>query len=153
MAALHVSRPAYRKNRQAWNVLSKEPHVGVEFVMTPCNSLGYRVLFTPFHAIHKKSACSTIFCGYRISATDRPRLNKLKTLRQDARTWLLKYPEPPLPACYLRRSANPVKHRITPRCLAYAYRKRSSAITARNRRRYNQPEVTDAVNALLALDP
>ncbi len=46
-----------------------------------------------------------------------------------------------------------MKHRTTPVLLAYAYRKRSSAIAARNRPAYNQPEVTDAVNALLALDP
>ncbi len=40
--------------------------------------------------------------------------NKLKTLRQDASSWLLKYRNTPLPACCLQRSAKPVKHRTTP---------------------------------------
>ncbi len=71
----------------------RAPHVGVEFVMTHLATRWVTGFYSFFTLSTRSSACSTIFCGYRISATDRPRSTNSKTLRQDARSWLLKYPE------------------------------------------------------------
>ncbi len=60
----------------------------------------------------------------------------------------------PLPACCLRRSAKPVKHEDNARAaLRMLTENGHQPLLQEIARRYNQPEVTDAVNALLALDP
>ncbi|STL52389.1 putative nucleic acid binding protein (putative regulator) [Escherichia coli] len=50
LAALPIEKTA-----QAWNVLSKEPHVGVEFVMTHLQLTGLQGFYSLlFHATRKK---------------------------------------------------------------------------------------------------
>ncbi len=81
-------------------------------------------------------------------------LNKLKTLRENARSWLLKYPEHALtgllPAALGKAGEAQDNARAALRMLT---ENGHQPLLQEIARRYNQPEVTDAVNALLALDP
>ena len=80
--------------------------------------------------------------------------NKLKTLRENARSWLLKYPEHALtgllPAALGKAGEAQDNARAALRMLT---ENGHQPLLQEIARRYNQPEVTDAVNALLALDP
>ncbi|MCH0694977.1 WGR and DUF4132 domain-containing protein [Escherichia coli] len=140
---------------QVWNILSKEPHVGVEYVMTHLQLTGFPGFIHSFSRYPQDALpVAQYFATTELAPFIARAFNKLKTLRQDARTWLLKYPE----------------HAITgllPAALGKAGEAQDNARTALRMlvenghqpllqeiaRRYNQPEVTDAVNALLALDP
>ncbi len=87
MAALHVSRPAYRKTAQAWNVLSKEPHVGVEFVMTHLQLAGLQGFIHSFSRYPQEALpVAQYFAAIELAPLIARAFNKLKTLRQDART-------------------------------------------------------------------
>ena len=82
------------KQRRRGMSLSKEPHVGVEFVMTHLQLAGLQGFIPPFHAIHKKLLpAAQYFAAIELAPLIARAFNKLKTLRQDARIWLLKYPE------------------------------------------------------------
>ncbi|HCS3535691.1 TPA: MolR family transcriptional regulator, partial [Shigella flexneri] len=80
--------------------------------------------------------------------------NKLKTLRENARTWLLKYPEHAITGLLASALDKAGEAQDNARAaLRMLTENGHQPLLQEIARRYNQPEVTDAVNALLALDP
>ncbi|MBA8501098.1 WGR and DUF4132 domain-containing protein [Escherichia fergusonii] len=150
LAALPIEKTA-----QAWNVLSKEPHVGVEFVMTHLQLAGLQGFIHSFSRYPQEALpVAQYFAAIELAPLIARAFNKLKTLRQDARTWLLKYPEHAitglLPAALGKAGEAQDNARAALRMLT---ENGHQPLLQEIARRYNQPEVTDAVNALLALDP
>ncbi|EIQ9466514.1 WGR and DUF4132 domain-containing protein [Escherichia coli] len=150
LAALPIEKTA-----QAWNVLSKEPHVGVEFVMTHLQLAGLQGFIHSFSRYPQEALpVAQYFAAIELAPLIARASNKLKTLRQDARTWLLKYPEHAitglLPAALGKAGEAQDNARAALRMLI---ENDHQPLLQEIARRYNQPEVTDAVNALLALDP
>lgn len=79
MATLHVSRPAYRKTAQAWNVLSKEPHVGVEFVMTHLQLAGLQGFIHSFSRYPQEALpVAQYFAAIELAPLIARAFNKLK---------------------------------------------------------------------------
>ncbi|RAX34971.1 UNVERIFIED_CONTAM: MolR family transcriptional regulator [Escherichia coli] len=144
-----------QKAIKLWEFLSKEPHTAIKPVMLYLRLAGMSGFLQSFSRYPQEGfAVANYFAATELAPAVARAFNKLKTLRQDARSWLLKYPE----------------HAITgllPAALGKAGEAQDNARTALRMllenghqpllqeiaRRYNQPEVTDAVNALLALDP
>lgn len=150
LAALPIEKTA-----QAWNVLSKEPHVGVEFVMTHLQLAGLQGFIHSFSRYPQEALpVAQYFAAIELAPLIARAFNKLKTLRQDARSWLLKYPEHAitglLPAALGKAGEAQDNARAALRMLT---ENGQQPLLQEIARRYNQPEVTDAVNALLALDP
>ncbi|EFD8936058.1 WGR and DUF4132 domain-containing protein [Escherichia coli] len=150
LAALPIEKTA-----QAWNVLSKEPHVGVEFVMTHLQLAGLQGFIHSFSRYPQEALpVAQYFAAIELAPLIARAFNKLKTLRQDARTWLLKYPEHAitglLPSALGKSGEAQDNARAALRMLT---ENGHQPLLQEIARRYNQPEVTDAVNALLALDP
>ncbi|ENB7694155.1 WGR and DUF4132 domain-containing protein [Escherichia coli] len=150
LAALPIEKTA-----QAWNVLSKEPHVGVEFVMTHLQLAGLQGFIHSFSRYPQEALpVAQYFAAIELAPLIARAFNKLKTLRQDARSWLLKYPEHAitglLPAALGKAGEAQDNARAALRMLT---ENGHQPLLQEIARRYNQPEVTDAVNALLALDP
>ena len=150
LAALPIEKTA-----QAWNVLSKEPHVGVEFVMTHLQLAGLQGFIHSFSRYPQEALpVAQYFAAIELAPLIARAFNKLKTLRQDARTWLLKYPEHAitglLPAALGKAGEAQDNARAALRMLI---ENDHQPLLQEIARRYNQPEVTDAVNAMLALDP
>ena len=150
LAALPIEKTA-----QAWNVLSKEPHVGVEFVMTHLQLAGLQGFIHSFSRYPQEALpVAQYFAAIELAPLIARAFNKLKTLRQDARTWLLKYPEHAitglLPSALGKAGEAQDNARAALRMLT---ENGHQPLLQEIARRYNQPEVTDAVNALLALDP
>lgn len=150
LAALPIEKTA-----QAWNVLSKEPHVGVEFVMTHLQLAGLQGFIHSFSRYPQEALpVAQYFAAIELAPLIARAFNKLKTLRQDARIWLLKYPEHAitglLPAALGKTGEAQDNARAALRMLT---ENGHQPLLQEIARRYNQPEVTDAVNALLALDP
>ncbi|EGI40307.1 molybdate metabolism regulator MolR [Escherichia coli TA280] len=150
LAALPIEKTA-----QAWNVLSKEPHVGVEFVMTHLQLTGLQGFIHSFSRYPQEALpVAQYFAAIELAPLIARAFNKLKTLRQDARTWLLKYPEHAitglLPSALGKSGEAQDNARAALRMLT---ENGHQPLLQEIARRYNQPEVTDAVNALLALDP
>ncbi|MBB8024834.1 WGR and DUF4132 domain-containing protein [Escherichia coli] len=149
LAALPIEKTA-----QAWNVLSKEPHVGVEFVMTHLQLAGLQGFIHSFSRYPQEALpVAQYFAAIELAPLIARAFNKLKTLRQDARTWLLKYPEHAitglLPSALGKAGEAQDNARAALRMLT---ENGHQPLLQEIARRYNQPEVTDAVNALLALD-
>ncbi|ENI8103348.1 WGR and DUF4132 domain-containing protein [Escherichia coli] len=150
LAALPIEKTA-----QAWNVLSKEPHVGVEFVMTHLQLAGLQGFIHSFSRYPQEALpVAQYFAAIELAPLIARAFNKLKTLRQDARTWLLKYPEHAitglLPSALGKAGEAQDNARAALRMLT---ENGHQPLLQEIARRYNQPEVTDAVNAMLALDP
>lgn len=150
LAALPIEKTA-----QAWNVLSKEPHVGVEFVMTHLQLAGLQGFIHSFSRYPQEALpVAQYFAAIELAPLIARAFNKLKTLRQDARTWLLKYPEHAitglLPSALGKAGEAQDNARAALRMLI---ENDHQPLLQEIARRYNQPEVTDAVNAMLALDP
>ncbi|MBY7445561.1 WGR and DUF4132 domain-containing protein [Escherichia fergusonii] len=150
LAALPIEKTA-----QAWNVLSKEPHVGVEFVMTHLQLAGLQGFIHSFSRYPQEALpVAQYFAAIELAPLIARAFNKLKTLRQDARSWLLKYPEHAitglLPAALGKAGEAQDNARAALRMLT---ENGHQPLLQEIAQRYNQPEVTDAVNALLALDP
>ncbi|HCO7567221.1 TPA: WGR and DUF4132 domain-containing protein [Escherichia fergusonii] len=150
LAALPIEKTA-----QAWNVLSKEPHVGVEFVMTHLQLAGLQGFIHSFSRYPQEALpVAQYFAAIELAPLIARAFNKLKTLRQDARSWLLKYPEHAiiglLPAALGKAGEAQDNARAALRMLIESG---YPSLLQEIAQRYNQPEVTDAVNALLALDP
>ncbi|EIV0762299.1 WGR and DUF4132 domain-containing protein [Escherichia coli] len=150
LAALPIEKTA-----QAWNVLSKEPHVGVEFVMTHLQLAGLQGFIHSFSRYPQEALpVAQYFAAIELAPLIARAFNKLKTLRQDARSWLLKYPEHAitglLPAALGKAGEAQDNARAALRMLI---ENGHQPLLQEIARRYNQPEVTDAVNALLALAP
>ncbi|QJU27788.1 WGR and DUF4132 domain-containing protein [Escherichia coli] len=153
LSSLHVL--PINKAIEMWNILSKEPHTGAKQVMLHLRLAG----LTGF--IHSASRypqealpIAQYFAAIELAPLIARAFNKLKTLRQDARSWLLKYPEHAitglLPAALGKAGEAQDNARAALRMLT---ENGHQPLLQEIARRYNQPEVTDAVNALLALDP
>ncbi len=153
LSSLHVL--PINKAIEMWNILSKEPHTGAKQVMLHLRLAG----LTGF--IHSASRypqealpVAQYFAAVELAPFIARAFNKLKTLRQDARSWLLKYPEHAitglLPAALGKAGEAQDNARAALRMLS---ENGHQPLLQEIARRYNQPEVTDAMNALLALDP
>ncbi|EFO2100205.1 MolR family transcriptional regulator [Escherichia coli] len=150
LAALPIEKTA-----QAWNVLSKEPHVGVEYVMTHLQLSGLQGFIHSFSRYPQEALpVAQYFAAIELAPLIARAFNKLKTLRQDARTWLLKYPEHAitglLPTALGKAGEAQDNARAALRMLT---ENGHQPLLEQVALRYNQPEVTAAINALLALDP
>lgn len=104
-----------QKAIKLWEFLSKEPHTAIKPVMLYLRLAGMSGFLHSFSRYPQEGfAVANYFAATELAPAVARAFNKLKTLRQDASSWLLKYPNTPLPACCLQRSAKPVKHRTTP---------------------------------------
>jgi predicted DNA-binding WGR domain protein len=140
---------------QAWNALSKEPHIGSVYVMAHLRLAGLPGFIHSFSRYPQENLSAAIwFAASELAPIVARAFNKLKSLREGAREWLLAYPEHAitglLPAAFSKTGEAQDSARLAIRMLVDNGHQQLLEEVAR---RYNQPEVTEAVNALLALDP
>ncbi|MDS7877284.1 WGR and DUF4132 domain-containing protein [Klebsiella pasteurii] len=140
---------------QAWNALSKEPHTGAEYVMTYLRLAGLPGFIHSLSRYPQENLPVAIwFAASEIAPMIARAFNKLKTLREGAREWLLAYPEHAitglLPAAFGKAGEAQDSARLAIRMLV---EKGHQPLLEEVARRYHQPEVAEAVGALLALDP
>ncbi|EHX2160337.1 DUF4132 domain-containing protein [Escherichia coli] len=144
-----------QKAIKLWEFLSKEPHTAIKPVMLYLRLAGMSGFLLSFSRYPQEGfAVANYFAATELAPAVARAFNKLKTLRQDARIWLLKYPEHAitglLPAALGKTGEAQDNARAALRMLT---ENGHQPLLQEIARRYNQPEVTDAVNALLALDP
>ncbi|HBY8213720.1 TPA: WGR and DUF4132 domain-containing protein [Escherichia coli] len=144
-----------QKAIKLWEFLSKEPHTAIKPVMLYLRLAGMSGFLHSFSRYPQEGfAVANYFAATELAPAVARAFNKLKTLRQDASSWLLKYPEHAitglLPAELGKASEAQDNARAALRMLT---ENGHQPLLQEIARRYNQPEVTDAVNALLALDP
>lgn len=144
-----------QKAIKLWEFLSKEPHTAIKPVMLYLRLAGMSGFLHSFSRYPQEGfAVANYFAATELAPAVARAFNKLKTLRQDASSWLLKYPEHAitglLPAVLGKASEAQDNARAALRMLT---ENGHQPLLQEIARRYNQPEVTDAVNALLALDP
>ncbi|EFH5272982.1 DUF4132 domain-containing protein [Escherichia coli] len=144
-----------QKAIKLWEFLSKEPHTAIKPVMLYLRLAGMSGFLHSFSRYPQEGfAVANYFAATELAPAVARAFNKLKTLRQDASSWLLKYPEHAitglLPAALDKASEAQDNARAALRMLT---ENGHQPLLQEIARRYNQPEVTDAVNALLALDP
>ncbi|HAX4720224.1 TPA: WGR and DUF4132 domain-containing protein [Escherichia coli] len=144
-----------QKAIKLWEFLSKEPHTAIKPVMLYLRLAGMSGFLHSFSRYPQEGfAVANYFAATELAPAVARAFNKLKTLRQDARIWLLKYPEHAitglLPAALGKTDEAQDNARAALRMLT---ENGHQPLLQEIARRYNQPEVTDAVNALLALDP
>ncbi len=144
-----------QKAIKLWEFLSKEPHTAIKPVMLYLRLTGMSGFLHSFSRYPQEGfAVANYFAATELAPAVARAFNKLKTLRQDARIWLLKYPEHAitglLPAALGKTGEAQDNARAALRMLT---ENGHQPLLQEIARRYNQPEVTDAVNALLALDP
>ena len=144
-----------QKAIKLWEFLSKEPHTAIKPVMLYLRLAGMSGFLHSFSRYPQEGfAVANYFAATELAPAVARAFNKLKTLRQDARIWLLKYPEHAitglLPAALGKAGEAQDNARAALRMLT---ENGHQPLLQEIARRYNQPEVTDAVNALLALDP
>ncbi|EFI4197635.1 WGR and DUF4132 domain-containing protein [Escherichia coli] len=144
-----------QKAIKLWEFLSKEPHTAIKPVMLYLRLAGMSGFLQSFSRYPQEGfAVANYFAATELAPAVARAFNKLKTLRQDARSWLLKYPEHAitglLPAALGKAGEAQDNARAALRMLT---ENGHQPLLQEIARRYNQPEVTDAVNALLALDP
>ena len=140
---------------KAWNALTLSPHTDTEYAMLHFGLKGLPGLVNSLARYPQEALPITnYFAASELAPAVARAFNKLKTLRQDARSWLLKYPEHAitglLPAALGKAGEAQDNARAALRMLT---ENGHQPLLQEIARRYNQPEVTDAVNALLALDP
>ncbi|EKL8230620.1 WGR and DUF4132 domain-containing protein [Escherichia coli] len=140
---------------KAWNALTLSPHTNTEYAMLHFGLKGLPGLVNSITRYPQEALSITnYFAASELAPAVARAFNKLKTLRQDARSWLLKYPEHAitglLPAALGKAGEAQDNARAALRMLT---ENGHQPLLQEIARRYNQPEVTDAVNALLALDP
>ena len=140
---------------KAWNALTLSPHTDTEYSMLHFGLKGLPGLVNSLARYPQEALPITnYFAASELAPAVARAFNKLKTLRQDARSWLLKYPEHAitglLPAALGKAGEAQDNARAALRMLT---ENGHQPLLQEIARRYNQPEVTDAVNALLALDP
>ena len=140
---------------KAWNALTLSPHTDTEYAMLHFGLKGLPGLVNSLARYPQEALPITnYFAASELAPAVARAFNKLKTLRQDARSWLLKYPEHAitglLPAALGKAGEAQDNARAALRMLS---ENGHQPLLQEIARRYNQPEVTDAVNALLALDP
>ncbi|HAH6296868.1 TPA: WGR and DUF4132 domain-containing protein [Escherichia coli] len=144
-----------QKAIKLWEFLSKEPHTAIKPVMLYLRLAGMSGFLHSFSRYPQEGfAVANYFAATELAPAVARAFNKLKTLRQDARSWLLKYPQHAitglLPAALGKTGEAQDNARAALRMLT---ENGHQPLLQEIARRYNQPEVTDAVNALLALDP
>ncbi|MCV1991019.1 WGR and DUF4132 domain-containing protein [Escherichia coli] len=144
-----------QKAIKLWEFLSKEPHTAIKPVMLYLRLAGMSGFLHSFSRYPQEGfAVANYFAATELAPAVARAFNKLKTLRQDARSWLLKYPQHAitglLPAALGKTGESQDNARAALRMLT---ENGHQPLLQEIARRYNQPEVTDAVNALLALDP
>ncbi|EMC8303443.1 WGR and DUF4132 domain-containing protein [Escherichia coli] len=144
-----------QKAIKLWEFLSKEPHTAIKPVMLYLRLAGMSGFLHSFSRYPQEGfAVANYFAATELAPAVARAFNKLKTLRQDARSWLLKYPQHAitglLPAALGKTGEAQDNTRAALRMLT---ENGHQPLLQEIARRYNQPEVTDAVNALLALDP
>lgn len=144
-----------QKAIKLWEFLSKEPHTAIKPVMLYLRLAGMSGFLHSFSRYPQEGfAVANYFAATELAPAVARTFNKLKTLRQDARSWLLKYPQHAitglLPAALGKTGEAQDNARAALRMLT---ENGHQPLLQEIARRYNQPEVTDAVNALLALDP
>ena len=144
-----------QKAIKLWEFLSKEPHTAIKPVMLYLRLAGMSGFLHSFSRYPQEGfAVANYFAATELAPAVARAFNKLKTLRQDASSWLLKYPEHAitglLPAALGKTDEAQDNARAALRMLT---ENGHQPLLQEIARRYNQPEVTDAVNALLALDP
>lgn len=140
---------------QAWNALSKEPHTGAEYVMTYLRLAGLPGFINALSRYPQENLPVAIwFAASELTPTIARAFNKLKTVREGAREWLLAYPEHAitglLPAALGKAGEAQDSARLALRLLVD---NGHQPLLEQVAQRYNQPEVTEALSALLALDP
>lgn len=140
---------------KAWNALTLSPHTDTEYSMLHFGLKGLPGLVNSLARYPQEALPITnYFAASELAPAVARAFNKLKTLRENARSWLLKYPEHALtgllPAALGKAGEAQDNARATLRMLT---ENGHQPLLQEIARRYNQPEVTDAVNALLALDP
>ena len=143
-----------QKAIKLWEFLSKEPHTAIKPVMLYLRLAGMSGFLHSFSRYPQEGfAVANYFAATELAPAVARAFNKLKTLRQDASSWLLKYPEHAitglLPAALGKAGEAQDNARAALRMLT---ENGHQPLLQEIARRYNQPEVTDAVNALLALD-
>ena len=144
-----------QKAIKLWEFLSKEPHTAIKPVMLYLRLAGMSGFLHSFSRYPQEGfAVANYFAATELAPAVARAFNKLKTLRQDARSWLLKYPQHAitglLPAALGKTGEAQDNARTALRMLT---ENGHQPLLQEIARRYNQPEVTDAVNAILALDP
>ncbi|HBE3858071.1 TPA: DUF4132 domain-containing protein [Escherichia coli] len=144
-----------QKAIKLWEFLSKEPHTAIKPVMLYLRLAGMSGFLHSFSRYPQEGfAVANYFAATELAPAVARAFNKLKTLRQDARIWLLKYPEHAitglLPAALGKTGEAQDNARAALRMLT---ENGHQPLLQEIARRYNQPEVTDAMNALLVLDP
>lgn len=144
-----------QKAIKLWEFLSKEPHTAIKPVMLYLRLAGMSGFLHSFSRYPQEGfAVANYFAATELAPAVARAFNKLKTLRQDASSWLLKYPQHAitglLPAALGKTGEAQDNARAALRMLT---ENGHQPLLQEIARRYNQPEVTDAVNALLALDP
>ena len=140
---------------KAWNALTLSPHTDTEYSMLHFGLKGLSGLVNSLARYPQEALPITnYFAASELAPAVARAFNKLKTLRENARSWLLKYPEHALtgllPAALGKAGEAQDNARAALRMLT---ENGHQPLLQEIARRYNQPEVTDAVNALLALDP
>ena len=144
-----------QKAIKLWEFLSKEPHTAIKPVMLYLRLAGMSGFLHSFSRYPQEGfAVANYFAATELAPAVARAFNKLKTLRQDASSWLLKYPQHAitglLPAALGKAGEAQDNARAALRMLT---ENGHQPLLQEIARRYNQPEVTDAMNALLALDP
>lgn len=150
LTALPVAKAA-----QVWNVLSKEPHTGADHVMEYLRLAGLPGFINALSRYPQENLPVAIwFAASELAPIIARAFNKLKTLREDAREWLLAYPEHAitglLPAALGKACEAQDSARLAIRMLVD---NGHQPLLEQIAQRYHLPEVTQAVSALLAIDP
>lgn len=143
------------KGLSLWNALSKEHHTGIALVMAHFGLDGLPGFINSVYR-QPQEALPVALC---VGSTDLAPLvsrafSRLKTLRAEARNWLLKYPEHAsaglLPIAFGKAGEAQDNARLALRLLLdNGYQQLLEDVAGR----YQQPEVLAAVNALVQLDP
>ncbi|WP_439709350.1 DUF4132 domain-containing protein [Escherichia albertii] len=144
-----------QKAIKLWEFLSKEPHTSVKPVMLYLRLAGMSGFLHSFSRYPQEGfAVADYFAATELAPAVARAFNKLKTLRQDAYSWLLKYPEHAITGLLPAALGKPGEAQDNARvALRMLLENGHQSLLQEIARRYNQPEITDAINALLALDP
>nr|WP_059253126.1 WGR and DUF4132 domain-containing protein [Escherichia albertii] len=144
-----------QKAIKLWEFLSKEPHTAVKPVMLYLRLAGMSGFLHSFSRYPQEGfAVADYFAATELAPAVARAFNKLKTLRQDAYSWLLKYPEHAITGLLPAALGKPGEAQDNARvALRMLLENGHQSLLQEIARRYNQPEITDAINALLALDP
>ncbi|EPA2759118.1 WGR and DUF4132 domain-containing protein [Escherichia coli] len=140
---------------RAWNALTLSPHTDTEYAMLHFGLKGLPGLVNSLARYPQEALPITnYFAASELAPAVARAFNKLKTLRQNARTWLLKYPEHAITGLLSAALGKAGEAQDNARAaLRMLTENGHQPLLQEIARRYNQPEVTDAVNAMLALDP